>query len=144
MNPRYLAACVASSCFWVTMALALGHSAFPRNLVWAAVLAGPLIGATVGELYLIVLGRSRFERAAMALLTLYVAAALFGLAVGAFDVLQGLEDGSPRDTLAVLVQGVIASLWGLTFTGYVLFLWPLAYLNHMLVGSLASSPTSAN
>jgi len=61
------------------------HTAVPRNLIWAGVLAWPLIGATVGELYLVELGRSRFARAAMAPLTPYVAAALFGLAIGVFD-----------------------------------------------------------
>ena len=143
MNPRYLALCVASSCFWVTIAYGIGHTEIPRNLIWAGALAGPFIGITVGELYLIVLGRSRFERAAMALLTLYVAAGLFGLAIGVFDAFQGLDDGSPRDTFAVLLEGVFTTLWGLTFTGYVLLLWPLAYLNHNLVGRLASPPATA-
>ena len=31
-------------------------------------------------------------------------------------------------------------LWGLTFSGYVLFLWPVAFLNHWLLGCTLSRP----
>jgi len=43
----------------------------------------------------------------------------------------------------VLVQGVFTTLWGLTFTEYVWVWWPLAYLNHPLVGRFACSPAPA-
>jgi hypothetical protein len=34
---------------------------------------------------------------------------------------------------AVMVESVLAMLWGLTLSGYVVFLWPLAWMNHLLV-----------
>ena len=38
----------------------------------------------------------------------------------------------------VMLQAVLAVLWGLTFTGYFVVLWPLAYLNHSLLGRAAA------
>ena len=67
----------------------------------------------------------------MALLTLYIAAALFGLAAGVYDASRGIPNQIPE---AVIVQAVFATWWGVTFTGFVLFLWPLSYLNHWMLG----------
>ena len=70
-------------------------------------------------------------RIAATLLSLYVAAALFGLGVGVYDWLA--VDIPNRIPYAVVVQAVLAFLWGLTFSGYLVLFWPLAYLNHWLL-----------
>jgi hypothetical protein len=77
-------------------------------------------------------------RALLALVSLYVAAAFFGVAIGLYDVLAGVNSGSghARIPSAVVIQSVLAVLWGLTFTGYVLILWPLAYLNHVFLATV--------
>ena len=36
-------------------------------------------------------------------------------------------------TLEVLVEPMLCVLWGITFTGFVLFLWPLACLTHVIL-----------
>ena len=75
--------------------------------------------------------RPGWLRALHALAALYLAAALFGLAVGVADLV--LLDAPGRRPIAVVLQSVQGVLWGLTFTGYVLLLGPLSYANHALV-----------
>jgi hypothetical protein len=58
----------------------------------------------------------------LALVVLYATAALFGLGVGAFDAFVIV--GEHRDPARVLV---LAVLCGLTFPGWILLVWPLAY-----------------
>jgi hypothetical protein len=61
------------------------------------------------------------------LASLYVAAAIFGLGMGVYDLATGR--GGRRAT-GVVLQTVSATLWGLTVPGYFIVLWPLAYANH--------------
>jgi hypothetical protein len=69
----------------------------------------------------------------VSLLTLYFAAALFGLAVGTYEALW--RDVPNRITSAVIMEGMWATLWGVTFTGCLVLLWPLAFFNHRLLGN---------
>ena len=74
------------------------------------------------------------------LVGLYVAVSLFGLAVGVYDLATG--DIEHRIASAVVIQAVLGVLWGVTFTGYVVILWPLAYLNHILLWRVLPDPGS--
>lgn len=135
MKSRYYSLCAASGCAWAIIAWVIGQHL--PGIVWGGIVVAPLIGIAAGAIYRPAYGSHVVARVAMSLLTLYVSTALFGLAVGTFDAVRGLPGGGSRDTLEVISQGVFATLWGITFTGYVVVLWPLAYLNHRLVGRLA-------
>jgi hypothetical protein len=103
--------------------------------VWGGIAVSPLIGALMGLLSIRFHTRTIPGQAVLALSSLYVAAALFGLAVGATDLAFGTnsEPGWHRIPSAVVLQSVVGLLWGLTFSGDVLFLWPLAWANHRIV-----------
>lgn len=96
------------------------------------VIASPAIGLAIG---LAAKGWNRWPiwlRITAALISLYAATLLFGLAVGIYDWQFG--DMTNRIPYAVVLEDTVGLLWGLTFTGYLLILWPLAYLNHWLLG----------
>jgi len=40
---------------------------------------------------------------------------------------------------AVIMQSAVGFLWGLTFMGYILVLWPLSYLNCWLIWKQADA-----
>ena len=47
---------------------------------------------------------------------------------GITDAVQGLPGGASRNSIGVVYQDIIATLYGVTATGFVVFLWPLAHL----------------
>ena len=90
----------------------------------------PAIGMVIGSLV-----QPRFEqagirgRALWSLAGLYGSAIVFGIAAGVGDVV--LRSGA--HPMAALGAGILTVLWGVTLTGFFLFLWPLAYGTHRLV-----------
>lgn len=103
-------------------------------------LASPLIGIAVGLLYRPTAAKSPLARVGMPLVTLYVAAALFGTAVG---ISSFLLPGPARFQPEVVLGSVSMTLSFLTFKGLFVLLWPLSFLNHWLVERLTSQqPTS--
>jgi len=140
MSPILVSA--ASGCIWAGVAFVLGSPAMGW-IVWGGVTAAPLIGALAGLMSRGFDRRAWFVQILLALISLYAAAALFGFASGVFDLLAGTNSGpgSRRIPSAVIIQSVLGVWWGLTFTGYVLALWPLAYLNHLFVAKYWSAPT---
>ncbi len=76
-----------------------------------------------------------------AVVTLFFATALFGLCVGTIDVM--LCANTSRATLEVLVQNMLAYLWGLVCVPVCWALFPLALLNHAWIRSLARRETVA-
>ena len=78
--------------------------------------------------------RSVVLRAAIALLTVYCAAALFGAAGGLAHFVFDFGAGILRFPIGI-VESVWAFVWGLTFLGYFIVLWPLAYLNHSYIAT---------
>ena len=107
---------------------------FMGRIVWGGILASPLIGLAIARIYLPFYERSGRVRWFMALVTLYVAAMLFGLGAGIYDAVPPVAN---RLTHAVIVQAVLATLWGVTVSGFVLFLWPLTYATHWLLGRVS-------
>ena len=85
-----------------------------------AVIAGPLIGILIGSLSRRFVSFGVVRRSAIALLNLYVAAYFFLWAAG-LDPFTGL-------------------VLGLTFTGWVVVLWPLSYANHLLISRAWQPP----
>ena len=96
----------------------------------SALLAAPFIGVAVGQLampfFRAMGGRGKVF---VSLLSLYGAVGLFGLAIP-FGVPGGL--GSPEH----FYESVFALWVGLTVTGLVVVLWPLALINHLVLWRL--------
>ena len=126
---------VASGVVWALFAYELVGAAAGEKAIWGGVLASPFIGVilglSVGRLRL----RSKIHQAVVSLLGLYAAAFLFGIAVGICDLATGANSGPGWHRIpgAVILQSAIGMVWGLTFTGYVVLLWPLAYVNFWLL-----------
>ena len=110
-----------------------------RLMFQQAALVAPVIGLIIGVAFRWIHRVSPVGRVFASLLSLYIAAALFGLAVGVADALRNSPSAGGRNLTEVILQSVPATLWGLTFTGLVLLLWPLAYLTHSLVGRAAGA-----
>ena len=68
----------------------------------------------------------------MALVTLYATAVLFGLVMGVVDAVTETNPNVIKS--AVVIEWVLLTLYGVTFTGYIVLLWPLAFANHWLLG----------
>jgi hypothetical protein len=118
-----------SGCGWGLIAYFIGSAAFGHG-IWGGIAAAPLIGVLMGHLPKWIEEKPRPVRVVASLLDLYLAAMCFAAATAAFDFTWG-----PRHVPfpAVLKQHVLVVLWGLTFTGYFLALWPLSFFNHRLV-----------
>jgi len=96
--------------------------------ILGGVAASPFIGITVGYgIHPRFAAAASWKRLTVALLSLYIGAALFGLSVGAYDWLSRLR--RPE----VVVQGVVAVLYGTTV--FLIALWPLAYLTHLALAT---------
>lgn len=121
----------AAGAAWGVVALLLGGKAFGAA-IWPGVLVSPVIGAVTGLLI-----HPRFEESAgvrrwlWAVGSLYLGALLFGLAIGAGEELARWGPGHRAG--ASLVESVLAVLWGVTVTGFLLILTPLAYATHWLL-----------
>jgi hypothetical protein len=120
---------LVSGMIWGVIALLLGSRPLGR-LIWGGVLGSPPIGLIIGWAAMQVRPRTKLAAAGISLVSLYMSASLFGISVGIFDWLTGSPE---RNALELILQPVPAILWGLTFTAFVVALWPLAYWNHVLL-----------
>ena len=118
-----------SGCIWAGIAYFLASPWMGTPIV-SGLLASPLIGIGVALLYRSANAKSPLSRMGMSLFTLYVAAALFGTVVGTCVLMGPSHDHFQSD---IVLDAVIVTLWGLTFKGLFVFLWPLSFLNHWLV-----------
>ena len=119
-----------SGCVWALLAYALILDAM-GSLIWGGVIASPLIGLLIGLLYRPAYKFSKVGQVFSSLITLYIAVTLFGLAMGIYDAYG--HSIPNRIHSEVILETVLATLWGVTFLGYFLFLWPLSYFNHRLL-----------
>lgn len=124
------AAYFLTGALWGLVAWGLGAKVYGTGL-WGGIAAAPFIGVAVGSLL-----HSRFEGASgrgrwfVALLSLYLGATLFALAVGVTDALTG---SASRRGVEVVFESVIGTWWGITLTGFLIALWPLTYLTHIVL-----------
>jgi hypothetical protein len=129
VHSLYLILAAASGIAWGAIGHVLVAGSFPeaaRGGLYASPLIGVIIGITFKRAGRLQLAGKVF----VSLLSLYLAVSLFGLAVGVYDAFRGLPN---RILSAVIIQAILAYLWGLTFFGWVIILWPLAFLNHSLL-----------
>jgi hypothetical protein len=135
LNRRYLLLSAISGAAWGLIAYAITRSVFP-GLILPAVLLSPFVGLVIGigfrwihEL------KGAGSRAIVALVSLYAAAALFGIIIGMTDLARDLDlpPGTRRLPWAVVIQPVMAIWYGLTL-GWFVLLWPVTWLNHRMLG----------
>lgn len=130
---RFVLISAISGCIWAVIAYFLASKGM-GSIIVGGLLASPLIGIVVGLTYRPAYSKSPWVRLCMSFVTLYFAAALFGMATGVYDAMRPMPT---RFVSEIVLQSVIATLWGLTFTGLFLFLWPLSFFNHWLVGRIS-------
>lgn len=127
---KYISICVASGCVWGAIGWFLGHK-WMGEIVWGGVMVSPIIGLAVGLACQNATNWSSAIRVFASLGALYAAVAAFGFAAGIYDAF--VRDIPNRITGAVILQSILGSLWGITFTGYLVLLWPLAFANLALL-----------
>lgn len=121
---------VIAGAVWGAVAYLLGARAF-GVVIWGGVLASPVFGLVVGWATGPWFERcTGFRRWAVALASLYLGGTMFGLAVGVHDWLAG---ATGRSLTGVVGQSVLAVWWGITVTGFLIALWPMAYATHALL-----------
>jgi hypothetical protein len=134
ITARYLGWSFVSGAVWAVIAWALWPPRHSAPSVWGAMLASPVIGLIIGLGFWWIHDLPKAARIFVSLVSLYASAVLFGIAVGMTDLAARRITGSIPS--AVVLEAIAAVLWGLTFTGYVIVLWPLAYWNHEWLGRL--------
>lgn len=122
---------------WGVFAWLLGRRAFGPEL-WGATLISPLIGLLVGGLLQDGFERQQgWRRGAVALASVYLGATLFGIGLGIAAFLQ--SPGGGATMFSRVAEHTLAVWWGITLTGFLLFLWPMAYATHWYLEWRASS-----
>lgn len=115
---------------WGIVAWLLGARAYGPS-IWAGVLASPFIGLLVARLTHPPFARSSgFRRWLWALASLYLGALLFALPIAFYEV---AIRGAGRNPLETVLEQFVAVLWGITLTGFVIALWPMAWLTHLFM-----------
>jgi hypothetical protein len=114
---------------WAVIAFFIGYQAFGHR-IWGGIVIAPLIGILIGHLSWPLRSKPRWVQIVASLFFLYVAATCFALGTAVVPAVNRSHDVRVS---ATLIEHVLAVLWGLTFGGYALVLWPLAFFNHRLV-----------
>lgn len=128
--PSWIVASALSGCGWGLIAFLLMEARIHPAMI-GALSAAPLIGIGMGVLSKGFARRRVITRSWLSLASLYLAAALFGTAGGLANAyLRGF--GAAREPL----ESIIVIVLGLTCSGDVLFLAPLAYANHVLIDAV--------
>jgi hypothetical protein len=135
----------ASGCLWIGVATSITYAVSPIHttpidaaLMFAGgIVAAPAIGALIGYIARRFNKLNFDRRLLIALGDLYLATYLFQLATGMGQVLAQLLRGHAVDLQrSLVVDPLLGTLLGLTYTGFVLALFPLSYLNHVLIGKV--------
>jgi hypothetical protein len=97
--------------------------------------AAPAIGTLIGYIARRFNKLSLDMRLVLALADLYLATYLFLLATGVGQALAQLLRSRAVDVhKSLVIDPFLGTLLGLTYTGFVLALFPLSYMNHVLMG----------
>lgn len=113
---------------WGALAIFLVGRSFGGSS-WTGFFLSPLVGLTVGSIL-----QRPFEsrngpgRSVISLLSLYLGGTLFAIAIAAAQTAR--FERAPLESAGEAVLGV---WWGITLTGFLLFLWPLAYFTHWVL-----------
>lgn len=120
-----------SGLVWAVIAYVVGR-VWKMPWLFANVATAPLIGIAMGRFSRHFAARHIVTRALLSLATLYAATAAWGAMIG---IVVAIDRWNVPNYVhwAPVSEYTLAALWGLTFTGYVFALWPLAYLNHLLI-----------
>ncbi len=129
-HTRYYWLCALSGLTWSGIAYLLLQEWFPG--LWVGIALSPVFGLLVGVAHRPTYRLPAAVRVLVALATLYATAVLFGLIMGVVDA--ATETSPSVIKSAVVIEWVLLTLWGVTFTGYIVILWPLAFANHWLLG----------
>ena len=117
---------------WGIVAFVVG-TAIGGGYLWGGLVASPLIGWLIGRLFRNIRRCPRCGRVGLAAVSLYLAAAMFG---GASGVGEAIRLGwTLRFASDKVYEGVLATLWVLTFSGLGLVFWAMAYANHEILGN---------
>jgi hypothetical protein len=134
---RYVLASLACGAAWGLIAWLLWPERATAHEPTVAVVMSPLIGLLIGVCFVWIHRLEKAGRVFVALLSLYVAAALFGMCVGIGEWAERRHLGPSVIASAAVIENMIGTLWGLTFMFYFVVMWPLAYFNHQWLGRLA-------
>lgn len=131
---KYLLLSAISGMIWGGVVTWIAVDMVPRA-IWGGLVASPIIGCIIGA------STKRWYRLPLpfrivaSLGSLYVATALFGFSVRVYDWLA--FDMPNRLSYGVVLESLLAFLWGLTFVGWLVLFWPLAYVTHWLLGRIS-------
>jgi hypothetical protein len=129
-----------SGCIWAAIGFGVAWSVSPirstpsdvARIFSGGLVAAPLIGILVGTLSRKFCRLGRSARIAFALANLCLAVWLFLTAASVVRLLSG-EVAWAGAFEALVSDPILGTLLGLTYTGYILVLWPLSYANHALI-----------
>jgi len=135
---------LASGFVWIGVAILVGYAASPIHSTpldvvrtfSGGIVAAPVIALLVGYIARRFAYPSRAQRFWLALGDLYLATYLFQLATGVGYVVSGWMMRGHVETVQrlLLVDPLLGTILGLTYTGFVVVLLPLSYFNHVLIG----------
>ncbi len=127
-NDRNMDLCMVSGTLWGLFVTGMFLPWIPSGWVPGGLIASPIIGYAIGA------GTKRWRlrplllRIGIALVSLYVAAAMFGIGIGFSGWLS-------TGRLEAVVEGVFMCFYGLT--NFLFLFWPLAYLTHWLLARVS-------
>jgi LytS/YehU family sensor histidine kinase len=121
----------ASGLAWGGLVMFLLLPWYPAAMLVAGLLASPLIGMCAGRWATLFKDADATEMAIVCLVALYATSILYGFSTVVLVSFTDLRHPAPNLTNVVLFP------LAMTTGGYVLWMWPLSYLNHRLIGRLA-------
>jgi ribose/xylose/arabinose/galactoside ABC-type transport system permease subunit len=130
-----------AGCLWAVIGLGIAWSvsavrSSPSDVLRSfsgGLAAAPAIGLLVGLLARNFSRHGRTARVVVALANLYLAVWLFLLATSAASLVTG-EVARSRGFETLVSGPVLGAFLGLTYTGFIVVLWPLSYLTHRVIG----------
>jgi len=136
----------ASGFAWIGVASAIAYAVSPihstpldaaRSFA-GGVVAAPIIALLVGHIARRFSHLTRSQRFWVALGDLYLATYLFLLATGVGYVVRGwiAQSHVEAPQRLLIVDPLLGTILGLTYTGFVVVLLPLSYFNHVLLGKI--------